>query len=59
MNEKEYTKIRKLGYGEKLIKDDNGNILDVVCVHYFDDFGECIFCGAIKYNSYLYDKLYR
>ena len=58
MENEEYEKIIKLGYGELLITDEKGNVIGTSCNHYYDDSGECIFCGKIKFNSYLYRKLY-
>lgn len=54
----DYDLIRSMGYGEHLIVDDNGEVLATSCTHYFDDSGMCIFCGEIKFNSYLYLKYF-
>lgn len=58
MTEKEYEVIIKQGYGEHLITDSNGNVIATSCAHYFDDMGECIFCGEIKYKSPLWYKYF-
>lgn len=58
MNDKEYENIIKMGYGEHLIKDEKGNVITTTCCHYYDEKGMCIFCGKIKFNSYLYRQLY-
>lgn len=43
---------------EILIRDDNGNVIDVVCNHEYDAFGYCTCCGAVKYMSLAYCELY-
>lgn len=58
MEKEEIEKIKKLGYGETAITDEKGNVIGTSCNHYYDDLGECIFCGKIKCNSYLYRELY-
>lgn len=43
---------------EILIKDENGNVIDVVCDHEYDDSGYCVCCGQVKYGSWAYYELY-
>lgn len=43
---------------EILIKDENGNILDVACDHEYDQFGVCQCCGYVQYGSIAYRELY-
>ncbi len=43
---------------ERLIVDDNGEVLDIVCDHEFNDCGICECCGAIKYGSAAYCDIY-
>jgi len=39
---------------ERVIYDENGNVIDVVCDHEYDEDGYCTCCGAIKYMSPAY-----
>ena len=44
--------------GYKVKVDDEGNVIDYACVHWYDDFGRCVCCGNVKYGSYAYRELY-
>lgn len=61
MNDNEeinYNELSKLGYGEQLVTDENGEVIDVCCNHYYNHRGACVFCDAIKHDSPLYYELY-